>query len=1687
MGLLLDRLRTSRPPPAASTAVLDRPSPTPGPLLQALRASRLRIGAALPLSTFGRVKRLIQAPLQASPEESIARAQNILSLSRVTGLRPSEAERQFDTLRRRPEITGIRTEPSAEEMLGLPVTAGIMAGAIANPTIIPGLIAGTGAAAVVTPVLKAAKRGILPPVPSEIASNTLDLLEFAGQAALFGKVAKATPEAITALTKRAVTTYKLPRTITIDAAKIRSIFQTGDAISPTESELVRGLGLTGSQYRTALQRGVMVEVPTEKVIQVTDRPWWAKLKQAIRVPPSALTTTVQRAGGVRQAPAGALPAPSQVPPPSKVGPLLMALRETRASVSPPNAAITPTTHPATLEKIHARMEKIEQLIPQLVSQRGQGDAIRALKQEYAILDDQSLSLLIATSPKSKETGIPTTPVVSPQDPRGEGFSLLQYEKAIREQYQPVVKRKVIVAKSIVELLQDDVEAAKAAAESIESGQAGRRARTETGEWFGIPSTFPDYFKNKGYTKKESLAILSNILEGKPITEKQKAIALDLIAGSRAQLAAEKEAYDAALNAEREQARVEGHPPEQISQAEIAGQAAAQGELEAEGVDLPPEATEFDPAKLEAEVTPIKPQLPGAEPTLPPRKIQPPQVIQSGGGTPVGAQGLAEPQTPQAMASSKWQVNLPKDPTIKQTISKTQIIDYVEREFGVPVRGKLTHTMQQLSGFYKIREQIIRLKKWGELEPLTHEVAHHIDNLMEKGLSGAVALKRGRDRWYKDIAPPGMKKAIVKELADLDYNPKERRTEEGFAEYIRHFVTDTGEAPVKAPVFHKAFQSTFLPKHSDLQRQLEGLRQLYRVWKEQGALNRVLGQIDFRGEHTERPFLTKVRKAIDTLTGLMVDEFYVLRQVEQQLGLKPRVNIRPTESPSEMATYMKQKSSGIARTFVETAAIDEYGNVIGPSLVDILKPIPRNQLKNFIAYWVSRRALHLESRRSIESGFDINDAKAIIDTFQNPTWDRVTEQLTGWSNHTVNWMVRAGGLSQEVAEVFRILNPIYAPFQRAFMDDLQVIRGAGKVFSPSAPFKRIRGSGRPILNPMQTMVQQLTQMIGRAHRIRLANLIVDLSKREGAGGIVDAIPLARTPTTFKLEQIHDQLRKAGYELVKGGEVRGELLPGTGIQTPLSPDELDELMTVFSASAKVGGKDNVVAVFRWGKLHLYELHPDLYRALQGLEPIQLGGVMQVLSMFTRLLRLGATGLNATFGLVRNPIKDALTFTTFSKKQFPTPADPLIGVALELLGKPGSFAFRFKVAGGDISSMMGYDRAQVMSTLDDALLKNLPAGKVLKIVKHPIDTLRRLMNIPEMGPRIAEGTASLVRYLKQHPEWTPEDAFVAAFNDAQDITINFSRSGTLGKQVNQAVFAFNASIQGLNKFYRELRGHPARTILRGMAWISLAAIAFWYRNKDEEWYKNLDPRYKFNNIFIELDNVIVRLPIPYDIGVLFAALPVAVLDANYHKATELYHGLIDIALSQVPFPMPDIIGPVWDVAANKNYLGNPIESLGMRYKPVEERTHPYTSPYARWLSRGFVQMGIKLSPVQIEHLVNNYTGGLVRTVGRPFRGIKEAADLPIIGSQIQRFPEKPTLAIDRYYNRLQTLREGHAVNRLTPREESERRRLESFDRTQMRLSRDRLRKAQADENRGAMRREHIFQSRSLKQLGFGLDGKR
>lgn len=211
------------------------------------------------------------------PDKEIAKAQNIYALSEATGLPLREVNSNYEILRRSVKVTGITPDLDNKEYMQMVMLPGIAAGAITNPVgTAAGLIA-FGALNKAIPTDKFVsylkEQGV-----SDEVTTTIELADFIGKAMIVGGVFRKAPKVAEGFLKQKMTEYKMPTTVKLSPAQVRDIFQTGTLTTPEQQALFGSLELNSFDKRAALEHGININVPAEKIISLVDKPFWGKIK-----------------------------------------------------------------------------------------------------------------------------------------------------------------------------------------------------------------------------------------------------------------------------------------------------------------------------------------------------------------------------------------------------------------------------------------------------------------------------------------------------------------------------------------------------------------------------------------------------------------------------------------------------------------------------------------------------------------------------------------------------------------------------------------------------------------------------------------------------------------------------------------------------------------------------------------------------------------------------------------------------------------------------------------------------------------------------------------------------------------------------------------------------------------------------------------------------------------------------------------------------------------------------------------------------------------------------------------------------------------------------------------------------------------------------------------------------------------
>lgn len=969
----------------------------------------------------------------------------------------------------------------------------------------------------------------------------------------------------------------------------------------------------------------------------------------------------------------------------------------------------------------------------------------------------------------------------------------------------------------------------------------------------------------------------------------------------------------------------------------------------------------------------------------------------------GTQGLPV-KDPQQVRAAEVKLEPPKtvDQSAKSAdIGRQEIADYFRKAFAATIRtGKFRQ--YKAAGIFKTKEEVIRVREANNIDVISHELGHYLD-------------KTNALRKRKMDLPT--RKELVQMGRDLygERKPVGGYRSEGIAEYFAFWLTTDRVAEI-APKFHKYFEKEILANDPVLRNKLIKGRNLIRKWQDQGAAARVYANIDF--SHNETFSVAKQGRlkelfmdAALRINTLFADDLVPLEFVEKRMRGVTKLDLReidPITSPTMIARAVSQAATGKAREMVLHGTFDFGLNKTGPSLREVLTPVSKD-MKNFLTYSYAKRAQELW-KRSINPGISRKDANFVVENMKRDTYDKVHQGLTDFEGRVMDYLIDAGGISEEAAIAIRMLNPGHIPLKRVIEGPDFVGTGGRRLADLTSPIKRIKGSGLKIKDPIESIIANTASIISVADKVRVQRALIDLAEgKQGAGKYIEKLPKPIEAKKFRLQDIADQLQDAGVKLDEAS--------------------MDEVLTVYSNAGQYRGRDNIVSLWRNGEREFYEIDKRLYSTFKALDQFHLPPTVDFFfGKPARAIRLGATGLNLGFGLITNPLRDAMTFALQTEFTRGTPDLVAKGMARSVQIN-SKIKTMFRRSGADFSQFLGLDRFQLRKAVNEVLASDKKM-QAINVVKHPIELLKDIISIPESAPRLAEFEGAL-KFAEEKFGKGSESAAIIANRAASEVTVNFRTAGVYGRAINQIVPFWNAAKEGVFRFARFHKQHPVKAFTKGIAGITIPTVLIWMENKDRDWYRDAQPwlKYGFWNFEIGRNEdgsaKVLRLPKPFEWGVVYGAAPEMVLDYWYARDPAIITDGLEYMIEQTipigPQHIPATVKIAVEVAANYDFFKErPIDPFfEVRYKEPEDRFSPYTLETAKFLGRQF-----GMSPRKINHVIRSATGGLAEDVlraGERALGLKPEAEdrlanIPILGRLFARIPsdEARSRKISFHYNR-------------------------------------------------------------------------
>ena len=427
--------------------------------------------------------------------------------------------------------------------------------------------------------------------------------------------------------------------------------------------------------------------------------------------------------------------------------------------------------------------------------------------------------------------------------------------------------------------------------------------------------------------------------------------------------------------------------------------------------------------------------------------------------------------------------------------REDIIRPLMKYMGVPLyQGRVKG--QNRLGFFRHVVEEVRIKYRNDLEVTAHEIAHLID-----------------DR-YPEFAKAYRRKEFAAEVRGVSYDAK--KLNEGFAEFMRLFMTQETEAVQRVPKFYDWFTKT-LENHK-LGPILRETQAKMHAWYSQGALKRAESKLGSPKVPLRHQFDALIENWAEKAKQEIFDALHGVKVAE--LALKGKIQ-DATLSPYK-SLRLVAGSRGIIRSVFKHGTInwDAEGNVVftGQGLEQILNPVA-DRLDKVQLYFAGRRAQELKSQGR-ENLFRHDEIKAMLDLGKDNEIRQAFQDWLGFNKRMMDFYQKSGIVSAEARSAMEEMNKNYVPFHRVYEE----ITGEKKTRGGS-PFMRLKGGTANVNDILDNITNSVSTLTHAALLNKAKQQAYDLIDGPGGARFAAKIPSEARAANIDSEQLKDKFLKA----------------------------------------------------------------------------------------------------------------------------------------------------------------------------------------------------------------------------------------------------------------------------------------------------------------------------------------------------------------------------------------------------------------------------------------------------------------------------------------------------------------------------------------------------------------------------------
>lgn len=911
------------------------------------------------------------------------------------------------------------------------------------------------------------------------------------------------------------------------------------------------------------------------------------------------------------------------------------------------------------------------------------------------------------------------------------------------------------------------------------------------------------------------------------------------------------------------------------------------------------------------------------------------------GTSESQGAIATPGPPLAPSATPAPVLPPK--------SQRQIITDIAQGLNLPIRFGRLRT-NRFAGYFLKLQNLIGSKRANDIPIVSHEAGHKLDATFN--FSNDPALRAELEMLGDPAAVAGSRSSWTKSKT-LKY-----KRGEGVAEFVRYYLTDPPAAAQHAPNMARAFEAA-LDSNKDFGDTMRQAQSDIRTWRNAEPQARLRSHISVGGNPNKTPY------TMSQLTRDLVDDLHFLRLAAND-AKAAGTDLAASENPYTLARNLRG-SYGMADSFIRSGVADFKTKevTLGTSLQDALKPVA-GRIADFRDWIIAKRAqeIHAQGRQTGLVDSDVAFTAAKFDG--EATFQDAFAKVKAWQDSLLQYSVDSGFVTADGAAAMRAMNADYVPLHRVFevgAGEAPAIEGSGtgrglNVGKPGS-LRRLSGSARDIVDPLETMVRNAYAIItaSEKHAINLA--VADMARLKDMGKWVEHIKTPQERVKVGVEKLREQLEAEGADMTN------------------VPD--DVMLQFFQNSKQAPFGENVIKVVRDGKPEFYRLRRELFETFNALDLEDSGTLVRMLSAPSQVLRAGVV-LDPSFALA-NVMRDAFTSAIVSRHSLLPFEATYRGVAAML--KNPKLVAEWEAAGGKNAIEANYfDRQKLQKFLAEKITKDLtPTERALIAVKSPLQALRWLTSLGEEATRIGEYQKAF-EDLRKGGMAEGDARRQAAFEsrDRQD----FAKGGAKTKIPRRLAAFWNAGIQGNVRLAQAFRERPLQTTLKGLAFITIPKLIEQALNWDDDDYWDR-PQWERDLFFLipagkgEGGHTrFIRIPTPFEAGVIFGTLPGRILQSIKEGNAGNMKGFpLVLANQTIPNPTPQFALTIFeDFLVGKKgydvYRQRQIVPESISQLPADMQWTEQTSLTARKLGAA-----LGFPPVKIDHIINQTTGGLGKQV--------------------------------------------------------------------------------------------------------------